>query len=89
MTRNDDGIYKHVVLINYENAVVRPDTDEYDVKPDEGYAVHIVIKDGGHYGCFDFTTQHNVIMWRWSTRFFFMKMVFMISSALKTDTFSS
>lgn len=65
MTRNDAGMYEHVALINYEKAVVRLDAGQYDNKPDEGFALHFAVADGGARGWFDFTAQHNVIMWRW------------------------
>lgn len=65
MTRNDAGMYEHVALINYEKVVVRLDAGEYDNKPDEGFALHFAVADGGARGWFDFTAQHNVIMWRW------------------------
>lgn len=65
MTRNDAGIYEHVAHINYEKVVVRLDAGEYDNKPDEGFALHFAVADGGARGWFDFTAQHNVIMWRW------------------------
>ncbi|EOY4467804.1 hypothetical protein QFB84_01665 [Enterobacter hormaechei] len=65
MTRNDAGMYEHVDLINYEKAVIRLDAGEYDNKPDGGFALHFAVADGGARGWFDFTAQHNVIMWRW------------------------
>ena len=65
MTRNDAGMYEYVALINYEKAVVRLDAGQYDNKPDEGFALHFAVADGGARGWFDFTAQHNVIMWRW------------------------
>ncbi|AWS95716.1 hypothetical protein [Citrobacter sp. CRE-46] len=65
MTRNNAGTYEHVALITYENAVARLDAGEYDDKPDEGYAIHHAVADGGERGWFDFTAQHNVTMWRW------------------------
>ncbi|MEG5432594.1 MULTISPECIES: hypothetical protein [Enterobacterales] len=65
MTRNDAGMYEHVALINYEKVVVLLDAGEYDNKPDEGFALHFAVADGGARGWFDFTAQHNVIMWRW------------------------
>ncbi|BBT72346.1 hypothetical protein [Klebsiella sp. WP8-S18-ESBL-06] len=65
MTRNDAGMYEHVALINYEKVVVRLDAGEYDNKPDEGFALHFAVADGGARGWFDFTAQHNVTMWRW------------------------
>ena len=65
MTRNDAGMYEHVDLINYEKAVIRLDAGEYDNKPDGGFALYFAVADGGARGWFDFTAQHNVIMWRW------------------------
>lgn len=65
MTRNDAGMYEHVALINYEKVVVRLDAGEYDNKPDEGFALHFAVADGGARGWFDFTAQHEVTMWRW------------------------
>lgn len=65
MTRNDAGIYEHVALINYEKVVVLLDAGEYDNKPDEGFALHFAVADGGARGWFDFTAQHEVTMWRW------------------------
>ncbi|HBL1012179.1 TPA: hypothetical protein LOQ44_001374 [Escherichia coli] len=65
MARNDAGMYEHVALINYEKVVVRLDAGEYDNKPDEGFALHFAVADGGARGWFDFTAQHEVTMWRW------------------------
>lgn len=65
MTRSNDGIYEHVALITYEDAVNRLDEGRYDDNPDEGYAVHLAIASGGNRGWFGFTAQHNLIMWRW------------------------
>lgn len=65
MTRNDAGMYEHVALINYEKVVVLLDAGEYDNKPDEGFALHFAVADGGARGWFDFTPQHEVTMWRW------------------------
>ena len=65
ITRNDAGIYEHVAIITYESAVSRLDAGEYDDTPDIGYAIHFAVADGGARGWFDFTAQHNVIMWRW------------------------
>lgn len=65
MTRNDAGMYEYVAFINYEKVVVRLDAGEYDNKPDEGFALHFAVADGGARGWFDFTAQHNVTMWRW------------------------
>ena len=65
MTRNDAGGYEQFALISYESAVNGLDAGEYDDKPDIGYAIHFAVADGGARGWFDFTAQHNVIMWRW------------------------
>ncbi|EBC0441253.1 hypothetical protein CRV33_22400 [Salmonella enterica] len=65
MTRNDAGMYEHVALITYEKVVVGLDAGEYDNKPDEGFALHFAVADGGARGWFDFTSQHEVTMWRW------------------------
>lgn len=65
MTRNDAGMYEHVALINYEKVVVLLDAGEYDNKPDEGFALHFAVADGGARGWFNFTPQHEVTMWRW------------------------
>ncbi|WP_220708913.1 hypothetical protein [Citrobacter portucalensis] len=65
MTRNDAGMYEHVALITYEKVVVGLDAGEYDNKPDEGFALHFAVADGGARGLFDFTSQHEVTMWRW------------------------
>lgn len=65
MTRNDAGMYEHVALITYEKVVVGLDAGEYDEIPDEGFALHFAVADGGARGWFDFTTQHEVTMWRW------------------------
>lgn len=65
MTRNDTGMYEHVALIAYEDAVSQLDSGEYDDMPDTGYAIHHAVADGGAKGYFDFTAQHNVTMWRW------------------------
>lgn len=65
MTCNDAGMYEHVALINYEKVVVLLDAGEYDNKPDEGFALHFAVADGGARGWFDFTAQHNLTMWRW------------------------
>lgn len=65
MTRNDAGGFELVALISYESAVNGLDAGEYDDKPDIGYAIHFAVADGGARGCFDFTAQHNVTMWRW------------------------
>lgn len=65
MTRNDAGMYEHVALITYEKVVVGLDAGEYDNKPDEGFALHFAVAGGGARGWFDFTSQHEVTMWRW------------------------
>lgn len=65
MTRNDAGMYEQVALINYEKVVVLLDAGEYDNKPDEGFALHFAVADGGARGWFNFTPQHEVTMWRW------------------------
>ena len=65
MTRNDAGMYEHVALITYEKVVVGLDAGEYDNKPDEVFALHFAVADGGARGWFDFTSQHEVTMWRW------------------------
>lgn len=65
MTRNDDGNYEHVELIGYECAVARLVVGEYDNKPDEGFAIHLAVAEGGNAGWFDYTAQHNMEMWRW------------------------
>ena len=62
-TSGDD--YEHTTLIAYEDAVNRLDNGTYDDHPDTGYAIHRAIADGGVHGWFDYTTQHNVMMWRW------------------------
>ncbi|ELQ6677949.1 hypothetical protein QRK33_002873 [Escherichia coli] len=72
MTRNDAGGYEQVALISYESAVNGLDAGEYDDKPDIGYAIHFAVADGGARGWFDFTAQHNVIMWRWLIATVFM-----------------
>lgn len=65
MTRNDAGMYEHVALVPYSDAVTHLDSGRYDEIPDEGFALHFAVADGGARGWFDFTTQHNVTMWRW------------------------
>lgn len=65
MTRNDAGMYEHVCLVPYSDAVTHLDSGRYDEIPDEGFALHFAVADGGARGWFDFTAQHNVIMWRW------------------------
>lgn len=65
MTRNEAGMYEHVALVPYEDAVNHLDTGKYDDIPDEGFTLHFAVANGGVRGWFDFTAQHNVIMWRW------------------------
>ena len=65
MTRNDAGMYEHVALVPYSDAVTHLDSGRYDEIPDEGFALHFAVADGGARCWFDFTAQHNVIMWRW------------------------
>lgn len=65
MTRNDAGGYEHVCLVPYSDAVTHLDSGRYDEIPDEGFALHFAVADGGARGWFDFTAQHNVTMWRW------------------------
>lgn len=65
MTRNDAGMYEHVCLVPYSDAVTHLDSGKYDEFPDEGFALHLAIANGGSTGWFDFTAQHNVTMWRW------------------------
>lgn len=65
MTRNDAGMYEHVALVPYSDAVTHLDSGRYDEIPDEGFALHFAVADGGARGWFDFTAQHNVTMWRW------------------------
>lgn len=65
MTRNDAGMYEHVALVPYSDAVTHLDSGRYDEIPDEGFALHFAVADGGARGWFDFTTQHNATMWRW------------------------
>ena len=65
MTRNDAGMYEHVCPVPYSDAVTHLDSGRYDEIPDEGFALHFAVADGGARGWFDFTAQHNVIMWRW------------------------
>jgi uncharacterized glyoxalase superfamily protein PhnB len=65
MASNDAGGYELVALISYESAVNRLDAGEYDDTPNIGYAIHFAVADGGARGWFDFTTQHNLTMWRW------------------------
>lgn len=65
MTRNDAGMYEHIALVPYSDAVNHLDAGKYDDIPDEGFTLHLAIADGGARGWFDFTAQHNVTMWRW------------------------
>ena len=65
MTRNDAGMYEHICLVPYSDAVTHLDSGRYDEIPDEGFALHFAVADGGARGWFDFTAQHNVTMWRW------------------------
>ncbi|HBR6819319.1 TPA: hypothetical protein ACF7WS_005079 [Klebsiella pneumoniae] len=65
MTRNDAGMYEHVCLIPYSDAVTHLDSGRYDDIPDEGFTLHLAVADGGERGWFAFTAQHNVTMWRW------------------------
>lgn len=65
MTRNDAGIYEHVCLVPYSDAVTHLDSGRYDEIPDEGFALHFAVADGGARGWFNFTPQHEVTMWRW------------------------
>lgn len=65
MTRNDAGMYEHVCLVPYSDAVTHLDSGRYDDIPDEGFTLHLAVADGWARGWFDFTAQHNVTMWRW------------------------
>ncbi|MGU0196359.1 hypothetical protein ACVXHY_12225 [Enterobacter roggenkampii] len=65
MTRNDAGMYEHVCLVPYSDAVTHLDSGRYDEIPDEGFALHFAVADGGARGWFNFTPQHEVTMWRW------------------------
>ncbi|MCR3700165.1 hypothetical protein M8451_09270 [Citrobacter portucalensis] len=65
MTRNDAGMYEHVCLVPYSAAVTHLDSGRYDEIPDEGFALHFAVADGGARGWFNFTPQHEVTMWRW------------------------
>ncbi|HBD5162467.1 TPA: hypothetical protein KKK91_004817, partial [Escherichia coli] len=58
--------------VSYIDAVNRLDAGDYDDKPDEGMSIHLAIADGGNQGYFDYTSQHNVIMWRWLIATVFM-----------------
>ncbi|OOJ48542.1 hypothetical protein, partial [Escherichia coli] len=61
-----------VETVSYIDAVNRLDAGDYDDKPDEGMSIHLAIADGGNQGYFDYTSQHNVIMWRWLIATVFM-----------------
>lgn len=65
MARNDDGMYEHVCLVPYSDAVTHLDSGRYDDIPDEGFTLHLAVADGGERGWFAFTAQHEVTMWRW------------------------
>lgn len=65
MTRTDAGIYEHVSLITYDDAVKRLDTGEYDDLLDFAFAIHGAVSEAGEKGWFDFTDDHHVAMWRW------------------------
>ncbi|BHD62442.1 hypothetical protein D7G59_14555 [Salmonella enterica] len=65
MTRNDAGMYEHVCLVPYSDAVNHLDSGRYDDIPDEGFTLHLAVADGGERGWFAFTAQHEVTMWRW------------------------
>ncbi|ESN22006.1 hypothetical protein L369_03559 [Enterobacter sp. MGH 23] len=65
MTRNDAGMYEHICLVPYSDAVTHLDSGRYDEIPDEGFALHFAVADGGARGWFNFTPQHEVTMWRW------------------------
>ena len=65
MTRNDAGMYEHVCLVPYSDAVTHLDSGRYDDIPDEGFTLHLAVADGGERGWFAFTAQHEVTMWRW------------------------
>lgn len=58
MTRNDVGMNEHVCLVPYSDAVTHLDSGRYDEIPDEGFALHFAVADGGARGWFDFTAQH-------------------------------
>lgn len=83
MARNDAGICEPVALITYEDAVSRLDAGKYDDDLSTGYAIHHAVADGGARGWFDFTAQHNVIMWRW-----LIATVFVAEMELKNGTTS-
>ncbi|END2436012.1 hypothetical protein ABLY19_005084, partial [Escherichia coli] len=63
---------ERVETVSYIDAVNRLDAGDYDDKPDEGMFIHLAIADGGNQGYFDYTSQHNVIMWRWLIATVFM-----------------
>ena len=65
MTRNDAGMHEHICLVPYSDAVTHLDSGRYDEIPDEGFALHFAVADGGARGWFNFTPQHEVTMWRW------------------------
>ncbi|HII3286691.1 TPA: hypothetical protein ACY3HS_002702 [Enterobacter roggenkampii] len=65
MTRNDAGMYEHICLVPYSDAVTHLDSGRYDEIPDEGFALHFAVADGGARGWFNFTPQHEVTMWHW------------------------
>ncbi|EIA8253075.1 hypothetical protein K7V57_003993 [Escherichia coli] len=70
--RSNDGMTERVEAVSYIDAVNRLDAGDYDDKPDEGMSIHLAIADGGNQGYFDYTSQHNVIMWRWLIATVFM-----------------
>lgn len=72
MYRSNDGMTERVEAVSYIDAVNRLDAGDYDDKPDEGMSIHLAIADGGNQGYFDYTSQHNVIMWRWLIATVFM-----------------
>lgn len=65
MIRTGDNECQHTTLITYEDAVNSLDAGGYDEDLIAGYAIHRAIADAGIYGWFDYTAQHNLIMWRW------------------------
>ena len=65
MTQSDAGVCEHTTLLSFEEAITRLDAGEYDDKLDEGFAIHLAGAEGGNAGWFDYTSQHNVTMWRW------------------------
>lgn len=72
MHRSNDGMTERVEAVSYIDAVNRLNAGDYDDKPDEGMSIHLAIADGGNQGYFDYTSQHNVIMWRWLIATVFM-----------------